>query len=117
MFQNLFILCFLLTSLQIAECSQNGALPQWKQEAYKNILSISSQIEREELPFKTNDITENINFLDSRDLNASQRRTIIVVLGGMPLDESTPTIDLVYRVLKGVQIAQENSNSLIIMTG
>src|SRR5262245_35416395 len=103
-------------SLQVIACTQSAALPPWKQDAFKNIIAVSSPV-RADLPVKVENIAKTIDFLDAREVGTAKIENVIVVLGNMPLDESTPTIDLIYRAVKGAEIAQGSPNALIIMTG
>jgi len=41
----------------------------------------------------------------------------IVVLGNQPLDDSTPTVDMIRRVLKGVEVAKQSPGALLLLTG
>jgi uncharacterized SAM-binding protein YcdF (DUF218 family) len=43
--------------------------------------------------------------------------TILVVLGNEPLDDQTPTVDMIARVKKAVEFHKANPNSLLILTG
>lgn len=44
-------------------------------------------------------------------------QTVIIILGNRPLDETTPAVDTIYRVIKGVELFKENPNAVMIMTG
>ena len=43
--------------------------------------------------------------------------TVLVVLGNEPLDDSTPTIDMVRRVTKAVEFQQQHPKTLLLFTG
>ena len=43
--------------------------------------------------------------------------TILVVLGNEPLDEHTPTVDMIARVKKAVEFHKANPDSLLVLTG
>jgi len=45
------------------------------------------------------------------------KRVALIVLGNAPLDASTPTVDLIKRVLKAVEYAQANPQSILVLTG
>ncbi|MBN1808930.1 MAG: YdcF family protein [Planctomycetes bacterium] len=44
-------------------------------------------------------------------------RSAAIVLGNEPLDETTPTIDMVRRVVKAVEFARSEPDALLVMTG
>ncbi len=43
--------------------------------------------------------------------------TVLVVLGNEPLDDSTPTVDMVARVNRAVAFAKQHPSTLLIFTG
>ena len=43
--------------------------------------------------------------------------TILVVLGNEPLDDHTPTVDMIARVKKAVEFYKANPDSLLVLTG
>jgi len=43
--------------------------------------------------------------------------TVLVVLGNEPLDESTPTVDMIARVKKAAAYQREQPKSLLVFTG
>lgn len=57
------------------------------------------------------------HFLSRSQIKSKNFSNAIIVLGTMPLDESTPTVDMVERVLKGLEIFDANPKSVLVMTG
>lgn len=43
--------------------------------------------------------------------------TAVIVLGNRPLDDATPTVELVQRVLTAVDFVREKDNAVLVMTG
>lgn len=43
--------------------------------------------------------------------------TVLVVLGNEPLDDQTPTVDMIARVKKAVEFYKANPGSLLVLTG
>ncbi len=43
--------------------------------------------------------------------------TVLVVLGNEPLDDHTPTVDMIARVKKAVEFYRANPDSLLVLTG
>jgi len=43
--------------------------------------------------------------------------TVLVVLGNEPLDDTTPTVDMVARVKKAVTLQKEHPTTLLVLTG
>lgn len=43
--------------------------------------------------------------------------TVLVVLGNEPLDENTPTIDMLARTKRAAAYYKEHTNSLLVLTG
>ena len=114
----ILIFCALIFCVfQTIACSRDQSLPVWKQVNYENIIATSSKVRPNEVPVKRSKLTHAIEFLEPSEVRRTEINNVIIVLGNMPLDEFTPTIDLVYRVLKGVELAKTNPNSILIMTG
>ncbi len=86
---------------------------------YAKIISNSSNIQIEKYPLRdpvSDASIEGVNFLQPGRLK-DNIETVIIVLGDRPLDETTPTIDMVYRVLKGVELAKRFPKAILIMSG
>jgi len=108
----------LLFCLPLVACSKNVKSNSNQFNSYENVLNVSSEFELNKIPIIKNLKTYDRSlFLNDHDLRAFSFENIIVVLGNMPLDEATPTIDTVYRVFKAIEVYNDHPNSLIIMTG
>ena len=57
-----------------------------------------------------------VKFLEPQALKEGTE-TAIIVLGDRPLDDTTPTVDMVYRVLKGVELTKKFPKAVMIMSG
>ncbi len=90
-----------------------------KGSPYGIILFNASGIRNKEYPlrhFISHKSIEEVKFLDPKMLK-DNIGTIIVVLGDRPLDRVTPTVSMVYRVLKGVELSKKYPGSVLIMAG
>jgi uncharacterized SAM-binding protein YcdF (DUF218 family) len=79
----------------------------------------SSSVQNIKYPLRhslSDDSIRDIKFLDPQALKENIK-IVIIVLGDRPLDETTPTVDMVYRVLKGVKLARKFPNAILIMSG
>ncbi len=86
---------------------------------YEKIILSSSSIQNEKYPLRdphSDSPIEAVKFLGPQELK-DDTETVIIVLGDRPLDETTPTIDMVYRVLKGVELAKKFPKVILIMSG
>ena len=57
-----------------------------------------------------------VKFLD-REILKDNTRTVIIVLGDRPLDGTTPTVNMIYRVLKAVELSKKFPKAVLIMSG
>ena len=86
---------------------------------YARIISNSAGIQKEKYPLHhslSDGSIEKIKFLEPQKLK-DNTETLIIVLGDRPLDDTTPTVDMVYRVLKGVELANKFPKAIVIMSG
>ncbi len=86
---------------------------------YETIILNASNIKIKEYPlrrFISDKSIEKIKFLGPEALK-DNIRTIIVVLGDRPLGRTTPTVNMAYRVLKGVELYRKYPGSILIMSG
>jgi vancomycin permeability regulator SanA len=58
-----------------------------------------------------------LDFLAPQKATPKKIKKLIIVLGSRALDESTPTVDLVQRVLKAIELFKATPGSLLLMTG
>ena len=59
---------------------------------------------------------KKMEFLDPKQLK-DNIQALIVVLGNRPLDGTRPTVNMVYRVFKGIELYRKYSDSILIMSG
>ena len=116
----LVVLCIILFIFHNRDETKEIQLAQAKREAmYAKIITNSSSIQNEKYhlryPLSAGLIGE-VKFLESQELKDITERAIIV-LGDRPLDDTTPTVDMVYRVLKGVELAKKYPKVILIMCG
>jgi len=86
---------------------------------YKKIIMNTADIKEDEYPlrhFLSESSIARIRFRDPDMLNG-KTDTVIIVLGDRPLDRTTPTVNMVYRVLKGIQLSKKYLGSVLIMSG
>ena len=57
------------------------------------------------------------NNLNERPSQLSQDKVGIIVLGTRPLDETTPSLDMVRRVEKGMTLLRDNPQAILIFSG
>src|SRR3989338_9724427 len=115
---NYSLIAVLLTcSFLITACARSEAPAPWEQQTYQNIIASSANIKNDQLPLSNTKLDHRLGFLTSADVHKYDIDNVIIILGNMPLDESTPTIDMTYRTLKGVELLKTNPNSLMIITG
>ncbi len=89
------------------------------QSAYTQIILNSSEVQKKEYPLRgslSGRSADEVQFLDPQQLK-DNTKTVIVVLGDRPLDDTFPTVDMVYRVLKGVELAKKFPGAVLIMSG
>src|SRR3989338_8380638 len=114
---NYSLIAVLLTcSFLITACARSEAPAPWEQQTYQNIIASSANIKNDQLPLSNTKLDHRLGFLTSADVHKYDIDNVIIILVNMPLDESTPTIDMTYRTLKGVELLKTNPNSLIINT-
>ena len=96
-----------------------GASESRGESPYATVISNASNIKSKEYPLR-NSISDSsigkVKFLDPGSLK-NNIGTLIVVLGDRPLDGTIPTVDMVYRVLKGVELSKKYPDSILIMSG
>jgi hypothetical protein len=116
----LVVLCVILAGLHNHEVTKEAQLAQSRSESpYTKIISNSSSIQNEKYPLRhspSDDLRGEVKFLEPQELKDITERAIIV-LGDRPLDDTTPTVDMVYRVLKGVELAKKYPKAILIMSG
>ncbi len=86
---------------------------------YEKIISNAAVIKNIEYPlryFISGRAIKNIKFLDPGQLKENTKE-VIIVLGDRPLDRTTPTVSMVYRVLKGVELSKKFPRAILIMSG
>ncbi|MBF0490042.1 MAG: YdcF family protein [Candidatus Omnitrophica bacterium] len=89
------------------------------QSPYASMITNSSSIQYKEFPIRhsiSDDLIKEVRFLKPQDLK-NNTETVIIVLGDRPLDDTMPTVDMVYRVLKGIQLATQFPDAIMIMSG
>jgi len=116
----LFVLCVILAGFYYRQVTKEAQLAHSGSESpYAKIISNSSGIQNEKYPlrfFLSDGLEGKIKFLGPQELK-NNTQTVIVVLGDRPLDDTTPTVDMVYRVLKGVELAEKFPKAIMIMSG
>lgn len=116
----LAVLCVILASLHNREITNEAQLGQSRNESpYAEIISNSSGIQNEKYPLRhplSAGMIGDVKFLEPQELKDTTDRAIIV-LGDRPLDDTTPTVDMVYRVLKGIELAKKFPKAILIMSG
>lgn len=61
-----------------------------------------------------------VGILFSEGISFAQHRcsdTAIIVLGTRPLDAQTPSLDMIFRVQRGIELYKQNPSALLIFTG
>jgi len=116
----LVVLCVILAGLDRQEVANGARLTRLKSGSpYAKIILNSSGIQAKEYPLQHSlsygSIGE-VKFMDPQELK-DNTETAIIVLGDRPLDDTTPTVDMVYRVLKGVELAKKFPKAVVIMSG
>ncbi len=99
--------------------SKTLSVPLISGSPYAQIISNSSGIQNEKYPLRdplSDESIEAVKFLEPSELK-DNTETVIVVLGDRSLDETTPTVDMVYRVLKGAELAKKFPKAILIMSG
>jgi len=116
----LVVLCVILAGLHNCEVKKKVQITQSRSESpYAKIISNSSSIQNKEYPLRhplSDGLIGEVKFLNPQDLK-DNTKTAIIVLGDRPLDDTTPTVDMVYRVLKGVELAKKFPKAILIMSG
>ena len=116
----LVALCVILAGLHNRKIRKDAQLTQSRSESsYAKIIANSSGIQNEKYPLRhplINGLIGEVRFLNPQDLK-DNTETAIIVLGDRPLDDTTPTVDMVYRVLKGIDLAKKFPKAILIMCG
>lgn len=114
------VLCIILVILHYRGIIKEVQFAQLSNASpYAKIISNSSNIENKKYPvhhFLSDGSIEKVKFLEPSDLK-NNTETVIIVLGDRPLDDTTPTVDMIYRVLKGVELAKKFPKAIMIMSG
>ena len=116
----LVVLCVILAGLHYHVVTKEAQLALSRNASpYAKIISNSSSIQNEKYPLRhplSDSLIGKIKFLEPQELK-DNTQTAIIVLGDRPLDDTTPTVDMVYRVLKGVELARKFPQAVLIMSG
>ncbi len=116
----LAVLCVILAGRHFRAVTKEAWLEKSKSESpYAKIISNSSNIQNEKYPLRhalSDSLIGEVKFLDPQELK-DNTKTAIIVLGDRSLDETTPTVDMDYRVLKGVELAKKFPEAILIMSG
>lgn len=86
---------------------------------YEQVLFNASAIRNREYPLRhtiSDKAIQKVKFLDAGQLK-EKTKEVIIVLGDRPLDRTTPTVSMVYRVLKGVELSRKFPRAILIMSG
>lgn len=116
----LTVLCVILAGLDHRQAAQEAQLARSRSGSpYARIISNSAGFLNEKYPLQ-HSLSEKsigkVKFLGAHELK-DNTGTAIIVLGDRPLDDTTPTVDMVYRVLKGVELAKKFPEAVVIMSG
>ena len=116
----LVVLCVILAGLDYHVFAKAARLARLKSGSpYAAIILNSSGIQKEKYPLRHSlsyGSIAKVKFMDPQELK-DDTETAIIVLGDRPLDDTTPTVDMVYRVLKGVELAKKFPKAAVIMAG
>jgi len=114
------VLCVILAGLHNREIKKEAQFSLSRSGSPDaKIISNSSGIQNNKYPLRlplSDGLIGKVKFLNPQDLK-DNIQTAIIVLGDRPLDDTTPTVDMVYRVLKGVELAKNFPNAIMIMSG
>jgi uncharacterized SAM-binding protein YcdF (DUF218 family) len=116
----LVALCVILAGLDHGLFAKAARLARLKSGSpYAAIILNSSGIQKDKYPLRHSlsygSIAE-VKFMDPQELK-DDTETAVIVLGDRPLDDTTPTVDMVYRVLKGVELANKFPKAVVFMSG
>jgi uncharacterized SAM-binding protein YcdF (DUF218 family) len=116
----LVVLCGIFAGLDHREFAKEARLARLKSGSpYAAIILNSSGIQAQEYPLRhalSYGSIGEVKFLEPQELK-DDTETAIIVLGDRPLDDTMPTVDMVYRVLKGVELAKKYPKAIVIMSG
>ncbi len=113
----LVVLYVILAGLHYRKVTKEASLARSRSGSpYSQVISNSLSIQNEKYPVRDSLSDGSVKFLEPQDLK-DNTETAIIVLGDRPLDETTPTVDMVYRVLKGVELAKKFPKAILIMSG
>jgi len=114
------VLCAIFAGLDYREFAKAVQLEHLRSGSpYAKIILNSSRFLNEKYPLHRSLSEKSIGkvkFLEPQELK-DNTDTAIIVLGDRPLNDTTPTVDMVYRVLKGVALAKKFTRAVVIMTG
>ncbi len=114
------VLCVILVGLHYRAVRKETQFAQSRSESpYAKIISNSSSIQNEKYPLRhplSDGLIGEVKFLEPQELK-DNTETAIIVLGDRPLDDTTPTVDMVYRALKGAELAKKFPKAILIMSG
>ncbi len=116
----LVVLCVILAGFDHYELANEARFARlMKGSPYAKIIMSTSGIQIKQYPLQHSlsfgSIGE-VKFLEPLELKDGAE-TAIIVLGDRPLDDKTPTVDMVYRVLKGIELARKFPKAVLIMSG
>jgi vancomycin permeability regulator SanA len=95
-----------------------NALSAEDEQLYNSIIRKTSGIKPAQYPIKRRfERGTQLQFLDASGVPSRGFKTAVIILGSKPLDKTTPTIDLVYRVFTAMDLLQSHPEAIIVMTG
>jgi hypothetical protein len=116
----LTVICVILAIYQYCEDAKEDQLAKLRNGSpYARIIANSAGFQDKKYPlryFLSEQSIGKVKFLGPQELK-DNTETAIIVLGDRPLDDTTPTVDMVYRVLKGVELAKKFPKAILIMSG
>jgi uncharacterized SAM-binding protein YcdF (DUF218 family) len=116
----LVVLCVVLAGFDHGLFTKAARLARLKSGSpYAQIILNSSGIQANKYPLQRSlsyGSIGKVKFLEPQALK-DDTETAIIVLGDRPLDDTTPTVDMVYRVLKGIEWANKFPKAIVMMSG